>query len=176
MEVKNLTSFSFPLVLALLMLSFLFSTATSVYLKIFIQKRAGYKEFIISKYTGGISSRQFKWTRSFNIFYDFFMLSILSILSFSISTVVIFSLKSYWAVGLYLLIIILLTIIVPINKLKEITRPKWIMNASAPQGMIMVWEDRGKFSSIYNYIVKYFGYILFLLFVCFLVMFFLFGK
>lgn len=133
----------------------------AVYLKIFIQKKLGYKEFILSKYTGGIAREQFKCMRGFDILYDFSMISIVSFGSFTTISVLLFNLNNnlYLFFGLYLSIIILLIAAIPINELTEITRPKWLLKASAPQGIIMVWQNNCKFGNIYRFIYKLFSYI-----------------
>ncbi len=147
----------------ILLVFFIFITAVAVYLKIFIKKKSKYKEFIVSKYIGGISRQQLKSIRSFYIFYDFFMLLLLSIMIYLIPSVVMFNLNDpYKIVILFLLLILILTIAVPLDNLVAITRFKWIGSSGSPKGMIMVWERGNVFGDIYNYIIKFFWRILLL--------------
>lgn len=159
----TLLAFSF------LIMFFIFTTTVAVYLKIFIQKRSGAKEFILSKnYTGGIPNTQFEWMHYFGIFYDFFMLFVLSFASYSAITFLLlgmleFNSKPYQAIGLYLFLILLLVVIMPIDKIESITKPRWIFTLFAPKGITITWRKGSRFGYIYNFISKYFIYIFLLL-------------
>lgn len=152
---------------------FICSTAMAVYLKIFIQKRSNSKDFIVSKYTGGISGWQFKRMRWIYIIYDFFMLSVLSLLSYLMPAIILlntllgFDGNPYQVIGLYLFLIFLFVILIPIDEIKNITRLKWSL-PGAPGGMIMIWREGSKFGYIYNFIYNPFIYLLLFLFIFFL--------
>ena len=173
MEIQYLNIILTLLAFTFLTLFFIFTTAMAVYLKIFIQKGSGAKEFIASKYTGGISNSQFKSIRTFYIFYDLFMLGVLSFITFAMPVLIVLGEdgKLFQIIVLYLFLICSLVIIVPINELKGIARPKWIIRAGAPEGIIMIWQKGSKFGYFYNFISKYFIYIFLLLAVVSFVMF-----
>lgn len=159
---------------------FIFTTAVAVYLKIFIQKGLGAKEFILSKnYTGGIPHKQFEWIHYFDILYDFFMLFVLSFASYStiagmlLPMLLGFDIKPYWVIGLYLFLVFVWVVIIPIDEIESITKPRWTF-PTAPKGIMIVWKKRSKFGYVYNFISKYFIYIFLLLAIFSLIIVFLF--
>lgn len=175
---KYLLALLFIFGMTFLLLFFIFSTAVAAYLKIFIQKRSGYKEFIVSKYTGGISNSQFKSICSFYIFYDFFILIALSFMTFAVPAALVLqsdNKSSYFGIGLFIFLIFLLVIIIPIDELKGIAKPRGIW-PSAPEGIIMIWQDRSKFGYIYNFFLSKFIYIILSLFIFSLVISIIFGN
>jgi len=149
---------------------FIFTTAVAVYLKIFIQKGSDAKEFILSKnYTGGRPTTQFKWMPIFDIFYDFLMLSVLSLISYSAFVILLLGLllgfdsKPYQIIGLFLCLVFLLVVTIPINEIESITKPRWIFTLFAPKGIMITWQKGSRFGYFYNFISKYFIYIFLLL-------------
>ncbi len=162
MEAQYLNTILILLAFTFLTMFFIFTTAMAVYLKIFIQKRSSAKEFILSKnYTGGMPNKQFKWMHYFDIFYDFLMLFILSLLTFAIPALIALGQdgKSYQVIVLYLFLISFLVVIVPINEIESITKPRWIFTLFAPKGIMIIWRKGSKFGYVYNFISKNFIYI-----------------
>lgn len=179
MEIQYLNIVLVLLAFTFFVLFFIFTTAVAAYLKIVIQKRSGSKDFILSKnYTGGTPKTQFKWMHHFDILYDFFALFVLSFISYSTLTGLLLPVllgydnNSYQVIGMYLLLIFLLTIVVPINEIESITKPRWSF-PTAPKGIMIVWRKGSKFGYVYNFISKYFVYIFLALTVFSFVVFFL---
>ncbi len=158
---------------------FMFTTAVAVYLKIFIQKKADRKELILSKfYTGELPNIQIKWTHYLRILYDLFMLFSLSLVCYAtiagmlFPMLLSFDINPYQIIGFYLFLVFVLIVIVPINDIENITKPRWT-RSSAPRGITLIWRKGSKFGYAYNFLSKYFVYIFLLLAIFSLIIIFL---